>query len=140
MPHDREAGYGRSAPRSRRTRPFSQRLSYSTPLIFLYLYVPVPRPCFPRPDTAPYKRRSKIGLNNTIKIRFICNGEDSVVIAIESNDATLRSPCEAAVALLCLILSENRFPLFGIRHFQPHVKPKSATQEANNTREVASAL
>src|SRR3981189_3202779 len=122
MPHDREAGYGRTALQLRRTRPFSQRLSCVTPLIFCLRNVPVPRPCFPRPDTSPYKGQSKIGLNNTIKIRFICNGEDSVVIAIETNDATLRSPCEAAV------------------HVSAACKPQSAAQEANNTGEVASAL
>ena len=32
--------------------------------------------------TQPYKGQSKIGLNNTIKIRFICNGERFVECAI----------------------------------------------------------
>jgi hypothetical protein len=30
---------------------------------------------FPAPDDRPYKGHSKIGLNNTIKIRFICDSE-----------------------------------------------------------------
>jgi hypothetical protein len=68
-----------------------------TPLVFIFA-LPVTRALSsPAPDDATYKGQSKIGLNNTIKIRFICNGEDSVVIAIETNDATFRSPCAAAV-------------------------------------------
>src|SRR5450755_1444431 len=49
-------------------------------------------PVFSVPDDAPYKGHSKIGLNNTVKIRFICNGECYVERAIESIAAIFYSP------------------------------------------------
>src|SRR6185437_2719407 len=48
-------------------------------------------PVFLAPDDAPYEGQSKIGLNNTIKIRFICNGESNVHCAILQSGARIHS-------------------------------------------------
>src|SRR5262249_30367533 len=47
------------------------------------LFFPAHRP--------PYAAGSKIGLNNTIKIRFICNGECSIELTIQSVVVTVHS-------------------------------------------------
>src|SRR6185437_3642723 len=84
---------GRNAPHVRPVRPSLQRLSCPTPLLrLLFSQRPGNEALFsPLQMSRPYKVHSKIGLNNTIKIRFICNSEcfleDAIVIKVVTFDS-----------------------------------------------------
>jgi hypothetical protein len=64
---------------------------FNAPCVFVRLRR-IQGPVFPVPDDATYKGQSKIGLNNTIKIRFICSSERFVDNTIAPVIVTARSP------------------------------------------------
>src|SRR5688572_14936476 len=56
-------------------------------------FVIATRPCFPAVDAPQYRPWSKFDLNNTIKIKFICDGEWSIELTIKVTTATFDSRC-----------------------------------------------